>query len=166
MHNASFFIKHKLHHVLFWLLLFGLWFMLRYEGYVTPALAFKITFIKVVDLMLMVYTTNYLLIPFLLYKKKYLSFVLIFIAMILTSSFTKMYIIGQVANDPNIFNFGGNLKARIYDNVIPHFFLVIAGAAIKLVFDQLRLQKKIAELAKNALAARLWPNDDRELSQL
>ena len=155
MHNASFFIKHKLHHVLFWLLLFGLWFMLRYEGYVTPALAFKITFIKVVDLMLMVYTTNYLLIPFLLYKKKYLSFVLIFIAMILTSSFTKMYIIGQVANDPNIFNFGGNLKARIYDNVIPHFFLVIAGAAIKLVFDQLRLQKKIAELAKENAEAEL-----------
>jgi sensor histidine kinase YesM len=128
--------------------------MLRYEGYVTPALAFKITFIKIVDLMLMVYTTNYLLIPFLLYKKRYLLFVLIFIAMILTSSFTKMYIIGQVANDPTIFS-GGNLKARIYDNVIPHFFLVIAGAAFKLVFDQLRLQKRIAELAKENAEAEL-----------
>ena len=154
MHNASFFIKYKLHHVLFWLLLFGLWFLLRYEGYATPALAFKITFIKIIDLMLMVYTTNYLLIPFLLYKKRYVLFVLIFIAMILTSSFTKMYIIGQVANDPNIF-FGRNLKARIYDNVIPHFFLVIAGAAFKLVFDQLRLQKKIAELAKENAEAEL-----------
>jgi two-component system, LytTR family, sensor kinase len=154
MHNASFFIKYKLHHVLFWLLLFGLWFMLRYEGYVTPALAFKITFIKIVDLMLMVYTTNYLLIPFLLYKKRYVTFILIFIGMILTSSFTKMYIIGQVANDPTIF-FGKNLKARIYDNVIPHFFLVIAGAAFKLVFDQLRLQKRIAELAKENAEAEL-----------
>ena len=154
MHNASFFIKYKLHHVLFWLLLFGLWFLLRYEGYSTPALAFKITFIKIVDLMLMVYTTNYLLIPFLLYKKRYVLFVLIFIAMILTSSFTKMYIIGQVANDPTIF-FGKNLKARIYDNVIPHFFLVIAGAAFKLVFDQLRLQKRIAELAKENAEAEL-----------
>lgn len=154
MHNASFFIKYKLHHVLFWLLLFGLWFLLRYEGYVTPALAFKITFIKIVDLMLMVYTTNYLLIPFLLYRKRYVLFVLLFIAMILTSSFTKMYIIGQVANDPTIFS-GGNLKARIYDNVIPHFFLVIAGAAFKLVFDQLRLQKRIAELAKENAEAEL-----------
>lgn len=154
MHNASFFIKYKLHHVLFWLLLFGLWFLLRYEGYVTPALAFKITFIKIVDLMLMVYTTNYLLIPFLLYRKRYVLFVLLFIAMILASSFTKMYIIGQVANDPTIFS-GGNLKARIYDNVIPHFFLVIAGAAFKLVFDQLRLQKRIAELAKENAEAEL-----------
>jgi len=155
MHNATFFIKYKLHHVLFWALIFGLWFMLRYEGYVTPALAFKITLIKVIDLMLMVYVTNYVIIPFLLYKKRYVSFVLVFIGMILTSSITKMYIIGQVAHDPAFFNLGGNLKARIYDNVIPHFFLVIAGAAFKLVFDQLSLQKKIAELAKENAEAEL-----------
>ena len=155
MHNASFFIKHKLHHVLFWLLLFGLWYLLRYEDYATPALAFKITFIKIVDLMLMVYITNYILIPFLLYKKKYLLFVLIFIVMIITSSATKMYIIGQVAHDPSFFNLGGNLKARIYDNIIPHFFLVIAGAAFKLMFDQFSLQKKMTELAKEKAEAEL-----------
>ena len=155
MHNAAFFIKYKLHHVLLWLLLFGLWFMLRYEGYATPALAFKITFVKILDLMLMVYVTNYLLIPFLLYKKRYGLFVLLFIGMILTSSITKMYIIGQLAHDPAFFNIGGNLKARIYDNVIPHFFLVIAGAAFKLMFDQFRLQKKMTELAKEKAEAEL-----------
>jgi sensor histidine kinase YesM len=155
MHNATFFIKYKLHHILLWLLLFGLWFMLRYEGYATPALAFKITFVKVIDLMLMVYVTNYLLIPFLLYKKRYGLFVLLFIGMILTSSVTKMYIIGQLAHDPTFFNIGGNLKARIYDNVIPHFFLVIAGAAFKLMFDQFRLQKKMTELAKEKAEAEL-----------
>ena len=129
--------------------------MLRYEGYATPALAFKITFVKVIDLMLMVYVTNYLLIPFLLYKKRYGLFVLLFIGMILTSSVTKMYIIGQLAHDPTFFNIGGNLKARIYDNVIPHFFLVIAGAAFKLMFDQFRLQKKMTELAKEKAEAEL-----------
>jgi len=129
--------------------------MLRYEGYATPALAFKITFVKVIDLMLMVYVTNYLLIPFLLYKKRYGLFVLLFIGMILTSSITKMYIIGQLAHDPTFFNIGGNLKARIYDNVIPHFFLVIAGAAFKLMFDQFRLQKKMTELAKEKAEAEL-----------
>jgi len=155
MHNASFFIKYKLHHVLFWLLIFGIWFMLRYEGYLTPAIAFKITLLKVVDLALMVYTTNYVLIPFLLYRKKYTLFIIVFIAMVLTSSITKMYIIGQIAHDPSTFSLRGNLKARIYDNVIPHFFLVIAGAAIKLMFDQLRLQKKIADLAKENAEAEL-----------
>lgn len=155
MHNASFFIKYKLHHVLFWLLVFGIWFLLRYEGYATPLLAFKITLIKVLDLALMVYVTNYVLIPLLLYKKRYVVFVITFIAMVLTSSFTKMYIIGQVVNDPASFSLQENLKARIYDNVIPHFFLVIAGAAIKFMFDQLRLQKKIANLAKEKAEAEL-----------
>jgi two-component system, LytTR family, sensor kinase len=129
--------------------------MLRYEGYRTPALAFQITLIKVVDLALMVYITNYLLIPSLLYKKRYALFVIIFIGMVLTSSFGKMYIIGQVAGDPSAFSLQRNLKARIYDNVIPHFFLVIAGAAIKFMFDQLSLQRKIAELAKEKAEAEL-----------
>ena len=155
MQNAGFFIRYKLHHILFWLLVFGTWFLLRYEGYSSPALAFKITLIKVVDLALMVYLTNYVLIPFLLYKKRYVLFVVIFIGMVLTSSFTKMYIIGQVANDPVSFSLQHNLKARIYDNVIPHFFLVIAGAAAKFMFDQLRLQKKIADLAKEKAEAEL-----------
>lgn len=155
MQNASFFIRHKLHHVLFWLLLAGLWFLLRYEDYLTPALALKITFIKVADLMLMVYITNLVLIPLLLYRKKYVLFVTLFLLMIVTSSVTKMYIIGEVANDPAFFNFQGNIKERIYNNLIPHFFLVVAGAAFKLVFDQLNLQKRIAELAKEKAEAEL-----------
>jgi len=155
MHNASFFIKYKLHHALFWLFLAGLWFLLRYEDYLTPALALKITFIKIADLMLMVYVTNMLLIPYLLYRKRYVLFVVLFLLMIITSSFTKMYIIGKVAHDPSFFNFEGNIKERIYNNLIPHFFLVVAGAAFKLVFDQLRLQRKIAELAKEKAEAEL-----------
>ena len=155
MHNTTFFIRYKLHHVLFWLLIFGLWFMLRYKDYVTADLAFKITFIKLVDLMIMVYVTNTVLIPVFLYKKRYGLFVLFFITMILTSSVTKMYIIGKVAHDPSFFNLTGNLRTRIYDNVIPHFFLVIAGAAFKLMFDQLRLQRKMAELAKEKAEAEL-----------
>ena len=149
MHNAAFFIKYKLNHVIFWLLIFGLWFMLRYEGYETPAIAFKVTFVKLVDLVLMVYITNNLLIPFFLYKKKYGIFILLFLIMILVSSVIKMYILGQLTHDPAIFSTRGDLKGRIYDNFIPHFFLVIAGASFKLMFDQLNLQKKMAELAKD-----------------
>ena len=155
MHNAAFFIKYKIHHVLFWMLVFGLWYMFRHDGYASEALAFKITLLKVVDLALMVYVTNYLLIPFLLYKKRYALFLVVFIAMILTSSVTKMYIIGQLANDPATYSLRENLRARVYDNVLPHFFLVTAGAAIKFMFDQLRLQKKIADLAKEKAEAEL-----------
>jgi len=137
------------------MLVFGLWYMFRHDGYASEALAFKITLLKVVDLALMVYVTNYLLIPFLLYKKRYALFLVVFIAMILTSSVTKMYIIGQLANDPATYSLRENLRARVYDNVLPHFFLVTAGAAIKFMFDQLRLQKKIADLAKEKAEAEL-----------
>ena len=37
----------------------------------------------------------------------------------------------------------------------PHFFPVIAGASFKLMFDQLNLQKKMAELAKDKAEAEL-----------
>ena len=66
-----------------------------------------------------------------------------------------MYIVGQLTHDPSILSAGGDLKGRIYDNVIPHFFLVIAGASFKLMFDQINLQKKMAELAKDKAEAEL-----------
>jgi two-component system LytT family sensor kinase len=129
--------------------------MLRYEDYTTPAVAFKVTFVKLVDLIVMVYITNSLLIPSFLYKKRYGLFVLFFLLMILISSITKMYIVGQLTHDPTKFTLSGDLKGRIYDNIIPHFFLVIAGASFKLMFDQINLQKKMAELAKDKAEAEL-----------
>ena len=129
--------------------------MLRYEDYTTPAVAFKVTSVKLIDLVIMVYITNSLLIPSFLYKKRYGLFVLLFLLMILISSVTKMYIVGQFTHDPTKFTLSGDLKGRIYDNVIPHFFLVIAGASFKLMFDQINLQKKMAELAKDKAEAEL-----------
>lgn len=59
-----------------------------------------------------------------------------------------MYVIGQLTNNPALISFAGNIKQRIYDNVIPHFFLVIAGAAIQLMFDHGKMQQRLAEVAK------------------
>ena len=155
MHNAAFFIKYKLHHLIIWMLVFGLWFFLRYEDYPYEAMAFKVTVIKVADLALMVYTTNYLLIPQLLYKRRYFLFGLSFITMILISSIIKMNIIGQVTDNPYLMDFSGNLKGRIYDNVIPHFFLVMAGAAFKLMADYNKMQQRMVEMAKEKAEAEL-----------
>jgi sensor histidine kinase YesM len=155
MHNVAFFIKYKLHHLIIWMLIFGLWFFLRYEDYALEATAFKVTLIKVADLALMVYITNYLLIPKLLYTKRYFLFGLSFIVMILISSIGKMYLIGQITNNPHLLNLSGNLKARIYDNVIPHFFLVMAGAAIKLMVDYTKMQQRMVEMAKEKAEAEL-----------
>ncbi|MBO9659868.1 MAG: hypothetical protein J7527_13695, partial [Chitinophagaceae bacterium] len=89
-------LKYKLHHILFWMLIFGAWYFLRYQDYSTVRLALKVTLIKVTDLALMVYITNYLLIPRLLYREKYLGFATLFILMIVVSSFFKMLILAKV----------------------------------------------------------------------
>lgn len=155
MHNAPFFLKYKLHHVLIWLLVFGTWFMFRYEGYSLPATAFKVTLIKVIDLAALVYFTNYVLIPKLLYRKRYVLFAVTLISLIVLSSLLKMNIIGRMTNNPALLNISGNWKGRVYDNVIPHFFLVLAGAAFKLMFDYTAMQKKMADMAKEKAEAEL-----------
>jgi two-component system LytT family sensor kinase len=148
MHNAPFFIKYKLHHLLVWLLVFGLWFMFRHNEYRSDQKAFVVTLIKVADLAMLVYITNYLLLPQLFYKKKYALFILVFLAMIVASSLLKMQILGRYLNDARLFDIAANWKARVYDNIIPHFFLVTAGAAGKVMFDYTRMQQRLAEVAK------------------
>lgn len=155
MNRDHFLIKYKFHHLVFWVLLFGLWYFLRYQDYSTPSRAFKVTLIKVTDLAIMIYITNYLLIPKLLYRKKYSLFVSAFIGMIVCSSILKMNIIGHLINSPALIDFTSNLKARIYDNIIPHFFLVTAGVAIKLLFDYIRMQQKMVVMAKEKAEAEL-----------
>jgi two-component system, LytTR family, sensor kinase len=148
-------LKYKLHHVFFWMLVFGFWYFLRYEDYKVPGRAFTVTLIKVVDLALMIYITNYVLLPRLFYKKRYVAFVLAFILLVVTSSVIKMNILGRIMDVPQLYSLSGDLKKRIYDNVIPHFFLVIAGAAVKLMIDYSRLQQRMAETAKEKAEAEL-----------
>jgi two-component system, LytTR family, sensor kinase len=151
----NFIVRYKLHHLFFWLMVFALWYYLRYQDYSTTQKALTVTLIKVVDLALLIYTCNYILVPKLLYKKRYGWFAAAFIVMIVASSVGKMLIIGHVINNPALMHLSGNWKGRIYDNVIPHFFLVTAGVAFKLLFDYTRLQKRLAEVAKEKAEAEL-----------
>jgi sensor histidine kinase YesM len=137
------------------MLVFGTWYFLRADDYSSRATAFQVTLIKVVDLALMIYITNYLFIPRLLYRKKYIWFSTAFVLLILLSSVVKMNILGRLLDNPGLYDWSGDLKRRIYDNVIPHFFLVIAGAAIKLMLDYGRLQQRMAETAKEKAEAEL-----------
>lgn len=133
----------------------AIWYFLRAEDYPTPVKAFVVTAIKVLDLALMIYVTNYLLIPKLLYRKKYFLFTVSFVVMILSSSVIKMSILGHYLNNPILYNWSSHLKDRIYDNILPHFFLVIAGVATKLMLDYGRLQQRMAEIAKEKAEAEL-----------
>ena len=153
MQNA-FFIRYKLHHVLFWMIVFGLWYYLRYQDFATKAMALKITVVKVLDLSLLVYITNLFLIPKFLYKKQYLIFSIIYFVMIAASSFWKINIIGHLLMNQN-FNIWDNFKTRVYDNFIPHILLVSTGAAFKILTDYAKAQRRISEMAKEKAEAEL-----------
>lgn len=146
--------RNKLYHLPAWAALFFGWYYFRHQDY--PAgMAWWITGIKVGMLSLMVYTTNYLFIPRLLYKKKYLLFGISFIIFIFGCSLFKMRIEEYVMHRPNYFNVWGDFKVRVYDNVIPHFLLVSTGAAFKLLMDYARSQKRLAELSREKAEAEL-----------
>ncbi len=141
-------IKYKLHHLFFWMLVFGLWYYLRYQDYPTTRIAVEITLLKVADLALLVYITNYLLIPGLLYKKKYIVFTALFLLIIAASAVLKVFVMGEILKQPRLFSLSGDLKTRLYENVISDFFLVLAGAAFRLIFDYFKIQQRMTEVAK------------------
>jgi two-component system LytT family sensor kinase len=155
MKFAAIIQQYKLYHFLFWLALLGLWYFFRYDDYLDKQLALSVTIIKVADLALMVYITNYLLIPQLLYKKNYVAFGILFLSLVFFSSWLKMYIEGQLMQTPRSFSLTYNLKSRIYDNMIPHLLLVSTGAAFKLLVDYARAQRRMGEMAKENAEAEL-----------
>jgi len=155
MHLGQTITRYKLHHILIWASIGVVWYYLRFQDYRTTQIAITVTTIKTIDLALMVYTANYILIPKLLYRKHYVVFVLAFLSMIIVSSILKMQLLGRITENPSLLNWPANLKNRIYDNMIPHLFLVIAGVAFQLLFDYTRIQKRLAEVARERAEAEL-----------
>jgi LytS/YehU family sensor histidine kinase len=130
------------------MLVFGFWYYLRFQDYDTREIAFQITLLKVIDLALLVYITNYILIPRLLYKKRYVIFSTLFLVLLLASAAGKVFMTGKILHQPDLFSLSGDLKTRLYENVISDFFLVLAGAAFRLIFDYFRMQQRLTEVAR------------------
>ena len=146
MDTAAVLRRYKLHHLLVWGILFFSWHYFRYQDY--PArVAWWISFVKVADLAIMVYVTNYLLIPRLLYRKKYVLFGILFVALVVVFSLLKLETEVRLLGIP-AFNIWSGFKERVYDNIIPHFLLVSTGAAFKLLFDYAKAQRRLGEMAK------------------
>lgn len=141
-------------HILFWLAIWALWYYFRYEDYYSFAEALLVTFLKVFFLALIVYFANLLLIPTLLYQKKYVLFGLSYILSIIIISFLKIYLEGKILYG-NAFNIFFDIKGRIYDNTIPHFLLVSTGIAFKLLFDHAKAQEKLVQITREKAQSEL-----------
>ena len=73
---------------------------------------------------------------------------IVFLLMIAVSAAVKVFLMGKILGQPYLFSFSGDLKTRFYENYISDFFLVLAGAAFRLVFDYIKMQQRLAEVAK------------------
>jgi two-component system LytT family sensor kinase len=152
----QFLYRYKFHHLLFWVILFGAWYFFRYQDFNSAREALLMIFIRVIDLALMVYLVNYLLIPKLLYKKRYVWFGISFFVLITTSSLFKIYLLHHLLSPGVPFTFfDRSFKVRVYDNMIPHFLLVSTGAAFKLLLDYAKAQRRMGELAREKAEAEL-----------
>lgn len=139
-------LKYKLHHILIWALVFAGWYFFRAKDFPTRQLALQVTTIKVFVLALLIYITNYLLIPTLLYNKRYWQFFSIYPAFVFGMGLLKLKIIMTLVY-PGLELFA-DFKTRFYDNIIPLFLLVTTGAAGRLIKDYLKTQRRLAEIAQ------------------
>ena len=133
----------------------GIWYYLRYDSYSTLQRSLLVTAIKTLDLALMVYIANYLLIPKILYRKKYIAFGLAYLGMIIISSGYKMYLIGHITHNAALLEWWNYTRARVYDNMLPHFLLVTSGTAIQFLIDYTRAQKRLVAMAREKADAEL-----------
>ena len=154
MNAGNILLKYKVHHLAFWLLFFAGWYFLRFQDFDTKKIAIEVTALKVVDLAFMVYFTNLVLIPRLLYQKRYFLFAVTYLVFIFVNSIIKLHNVAAIMQIHN-FSVWDNFKQRVYDNIIPHFLLVSTGAAIKLLSDYARAQRRLAEITKEKAESEL-----------
>lgn len=134
-------IQWRLHHVLFWAAFFVVWITLRIDDYPHLLPTILAGLLKVLSLAGAVYFTNYVLIPKLLYTKRYVLFALCFTALVVFTGFIVIKLLNlillpyasSITHWPN-----ETFRQQVYDVYIPLFFMVGAAAGIKFYIDQLR----------------------------
>jgi LytS/YehU family sensor histidine kinase len=116
--------------------------------------AIWVTVVKVTDLAIVIYFANVLLVPKLLYTKRYGVFAFAFVCTIIFSSTIKMWVMSFVQQNYDLIGFS-NIKEKVYNNFVTQFFLVLASIGLKSVFDYLKLQQQMVEVAKEKAEAEL-----------
>lgn len=147
--------KYKLLHVLAWTLLFLFWYYFRHDQYTGTGQALLVTALKVINIAFLVYITNYFLVPRLLYKRKYLLFVFVFLLMVIPVSLAKLALMDYIRNPEAPRAVFDDFKTKIYDNILPHIALVVAGMAVKLLGDYFSSQRRLIEMARQKAEAEL-----------
>jgi sensor histidine kinase YesM len=139
-----------LYHVLFWILFFWAWYFMRANDFPNTKVALQVTAVKVIILGIVVYLTNYLLIPFVLYRRRYLLFAFSYLALIIGFGILKIYLIILLLQPyyRMVIRVFDDFKTKVYDDLLPLFLLVSTGAAVKLLVNYFVSEKKINEILR------------------
>ena len=150
MSIADYFKSYKPVYLLLWSLLFAAWYLMRVNDFPSQAVALTVTAVKVLVLMLLVYFTNYFLIPRLLYAKRYFLFGALFLSMIFVAGMFKIFVIITILQPYYRQQIGlfDDMATKVYDDLLPLFLLVSTGAAVKLVMSYIISERRIAEISK------------------
>ena len=148
MAKTSTWVRAAGYHLLAWASLFGGWYYFRVGDFPNQQLAVEITLVKILSLAILVYSTNYFLIPRLL-SRKYHSLWNGILCMVFLIGSLKVYVNEKLLSPyfraMEVFS---DFKERIYDNIIPLFLLTSTAATIKLLVDFVKSQRKLTEISK------------------
>jgi hypothetical protein len=131
---------------MFWMAFFAVWLLLRIDAYPAVEATIWAGLLKVVTLAGAVYFTNYVLIPRLLYKQRYVTFFGAFTVLIIFTGWLVIQLLNLVLKPyaasisrwPN-----SDLNSQLYDVYIPLFFMVGAIVGVQFYIDQLKTQHRL-----------------------
>jgi len=148
------FYRFKIHHILLWAGYFAFW-MLYYAKYYPSlsSLTFTISIYFVFN-SIPFYITGYCLFPRYLYQRKYLTFILLFLAVITLSSIG-LTIVLYTLFSRSVPEISGNM-AGVFQIAILSVSTMVAGlSAVKLVIDKMRSDKESQHIEKQRLESEL-----------
>ncbi len=152
-------IKYKILHIIMW----GLVMTFSFITYYNPATSLfsQVANVLTVSALLTIpfYFSAYVLVPRLLYKRKFVAFIISFIVLIITMGLTTLFITRIVdhltTHAKNIIpewkTLGPYVNLFIWDTVLASF----GASSLKILSDRFRMEKRLVEVEKEKISTEL-----------
>ncbi len=159
MSTAQWLVKYKFHHVLMWTMVMSFSFLTYYN----PAVS---TFSQVANVLTVsalqtfpFYLSAYVLVPRLLYKRKFVAFVASFFFLVISMGLVTLFFTRVVdhitLHEKNIIpewkSLGPYINLFIWDSILSSF----GASSLKILLDRFRMEKRLVEVEKEKINTEL-----------
>lgn len=150
-----YFQRFKLHHILFWILYYVVWVQV-YKGFYDNIYdLFQVTLVYAVSHASMYYVTQYVLIPFLLRKRRIVFFILAFTGLLFGAVVFMFFTIQWILDNNLVGNFGPSLASILIAFGFSNIFMVALLVSVKMILDKMRNQHQEERKEKERLETEL-----------